>query len=128
MLSRKITGCSYENERISGLAPVREMVAHVERADWDRPAPRFRTGAVGIVPCADPVPTDFVDFCILFAFAQRKGSANMSTALSLPPGPKGLPFIGHYLDYQRQPLHFTRELQRNYGAMATAYFGKSLVL
>jgi cytochrome P450 len=52
----------------------------------------------------------------------------MSTVPSLPPGPKGLPFIGNYFDFQWQPLHFSRELQRNYGAVATVYFGKSLVL
>ena len=52
----------------------------------------------------------------------------MSTVPSLPPGPKGLPFIGNYLDFHQHPLRFTRELQRNYGAMATVYFGKRPVL
>ncbi len=31
----------------TGLAPVRETVGHVGQADRDRPATRFRTGAVG---------------------------------------------------------------------------------
>lgn len=52
----------------------------------------------------------------------------MNTVPSLPPGPKGLPFIGSYLNYLWQPLRFTRELQRNYGAMATVHFGKGPVV
>jgi cytochrome P450 len=52
----------------------------------------------------------------------------MSTTPSFPPGPKGLPFIGNLLDFQYSPLRFYRELQRNYGAMATIHIGKTPIL
>jgi cytochrome P450 len=52
----------------------------------------------------------------------------MSTTQSFPPGPKGLPFIGNVLALRRNPLHFYRELERNYGTMTTVRVGKLRVL
>lgn len=48
-----------------------------------------------------------------------------ATATKLPPGPKGLPFFGSALSFQRDPLSFIRKLQRDYGRMATVYLGKA---
>ena len=52
----------------------------------------------------------------------------MSTTQLLPPGPKGLPFIGSLLDLERHPFQFHRELERKYKTMATIYIGKRPVL
>ncbi len=49
---------------------------------------------------------------------------NTSSQSKLPPGPKGLPFFGSALAFQSDPLHFVRRLQREYGSIATVYFGK----
>lgn len=43
---------------------------------------------------------------------------------ALPSGPKGLPFVGSAFDFQRDPLGFTRQLQREYGSMASVSIGK----
>jgi cytochrome P450 len=43
---------------------------------------------------------------------------------TLPPGPKGMPIVGNAPQFQRDPLAFVRQLQRDYGSMATAYLGK----
>ncbi len=43
---------------------------------------------------------------------------------TLPPGPKGLPFIGSALPFQRDPLRFVRQLQREYGDMVMVNIGK----
>ena len=51
-----------------------------------------------------------------------------ATAAKLPPGPKGLPFVGSALAFQRDPLHFVRQLQRDYGRLATAYLGKDPIV
>jgi cytochrome P450 len=48
----------------------------------------------------------------------------MEPASTLPPGPKGLPVVGNALQFQRDPLHFVRETQRQYGRMATVHIGK----
>jgi hypothetical protein len=45
----------------TGLVPVREAGAHADQMVHDEPSTRFRTGTVGIVPCADPVPTITAD-------------------------------------------------------------------
>jgi cytochrome P450 len=48
----------------------------------------------------------------------------LASQLQLPPGPKGLPFFGSALAFQRDPLRFVRRLQREYGSMATVSIRK----
>jgi cytochrome P450 len=48
----------------------------------------------------------------------------MQHAALLPPGPKGLPFIGNIVEFQRNPLQFFRETQQQFPRMATVYIGK----
>src|SRR5579863_2910041 len=48
----------------------------------------------------------------------------MERTAILPPGPKGLPRIGNALQFQRDPLRFVRETQRQFGRMATMHIGK----
>jgi cytochrome P450 len=43
----------------------------------------------------------------------------------LPPGPRGLPYIGNMLSFRQDPLGFFQQLQRTYGNMATVYIGKN---
>jgi cytochrome P450 len=42
----------------------------------------------------------------------------------LPPGPRGLPFVGNAHQFQNNPLSFFRETQRRYPHLATVYVGK----
>ena len=44
--------------------------------------------------------------------------------ISLPPGPKPLPYLGNILAFRRDQLGYLQELQRRYGDMATIYIGK----
>src|SRR5579872_1804941 len=44
--------------------------------------------------------------------------------MSLPPGPKPLPYFGNILAFRRDQLGYLQELQRTYGDMATIYIGK----
>src|ERR1700686_530964 len=46
----------------------------------------------------------------------------------LPPGPRGLPFLGHTLQFRRDQLSFLLELERTYGRMATIYIGKTPIV
>jgi cytochrome P450 len=69
-----------------------------------------------------------MSFAFVNFFTWKTGLNNMVTATSFPPGPKGLPFIGNLLAFQRHPLRFYRELQRDYGRMATVHIGKRPVL
>ncbi len=48
----------------------------------------------------------------------------MEPTSTLPPGPKGLPGVGNALQFQRNPLHFVRETQRQFGRMATMHIGE----
>src|SRR5437588_12883255 len=41
----------------------------------------------------------------------------------LPPGPKGLPFLGNILQFRHDQLNYLRALQRTYGNMATISIG-----
>lgn len=44
-------------------------------------------------------------------------------ALELPPGPKGLPILGHTLDAMRDPLQMMTDLVRDYGVTARIHLG-----
>ena len=47
------------------------------------------------------------------------------TKISLPPGPRSLPYLGNLLSLRQDPLGFFQHLQRTYGNAATIYFGKN---
>ena len=52
----------------------------------------------------------------------------MENKRDLPPGPRGLPFLGHTLRFRRDQLGFLLQLERAYGRMATIYIGKTPVV
>ncbi|HYK86259.1 MAG TPA: cytochrome P450 [Ktedonobacteraceae bacterium] len=47
---------------------------------------------------------------------------------TLPPGPKGFPFLGNTLQFQRNPLQFVRDVQRTYKDMATVHIGGATIV
>ncbi len=47
------------------------------------------------------------------------------TKITLPPGPRSLPYLGNLLSLRQDPLGFFQQLQRTYGNAATIYFGKN---
>jgi len=47
---------------------------------------------------------------------------------TLPPGPKGLPFLGNVLHLNRDQLGFLLDVQRRYRRMATIYIGKTPIV
>src|SRR5438445_9631585 len=47
---------------------------------------------------------------------------------TLPPGPPGLPFVGHLLDMQRDQLGFLMRCAREYGDVVPLRFGPNLVI
>lgn len=48
---------------------------------------------------------------------------------TLPPGPRGLPGVGHLFQFQRDPLAFVRGVQRAYPRVATVQIaGRSVVM
>ncbi len=47
---------------------------------------------------------------------------------TLPPGPKGLPFLGNLLQFRRDPLTFISGVQRSYGRVATVRILKRQVV
>ena len=60
-------------------------------------------------------------------FSQKRGFP-LSNTYILPPGPKGLPFLGNILQMRRDLLGFLLDVQRRYGRMATIYIGRTPVV
>ncbi|GAC1378826.1 MAG: cytochrome P450 [Ktedonobacteraceae bacterium] len=54
--------------------------------------------------------------------------AQSKTKLTLPPGPKGLPYVGNLLEFRRDQLGFLQQLQQTYAKMATIYIGSTPVV
>ncbi len=52
----------------------------------------------------------------------------MENKHGLPPGPRGLPFLGNTLQFRRDQLSFLLELEQTYGRMATIYIGKTPIV
>ena len=52
----------------------------------------------------------------------------MTQTPMLPAGPKGLPFLGNTLQFQRNPLQFVRAVQHTYKDMATIHIGGSTLV
>ena len=52
----------------------------------------------------------------------------MENTYILPPGPKGLPFLGNVFQLGRDQLGFLLEVQRRYDQMATIHIGKTPVV
>jgi cytochrome P450 len=46
----------------------------------------------------------------------------------LPPGPKGLPFLGNVLQFRRDQLSFLLHLEQTYGRMTTIHIGKTPIV
>ena len=47
---------------------------------------------------------------------------------TLPPGPRGLPFLGNVLQFRRNQLSFLLKLEQTYGRMATVYIGRTPIV
>ncbi len=52
----------------------------------------------------------------------------MANRQALPPGPKGLPFLGNTLQFRHNQLSFLLQLEQSYGRMATIYIGKTPIV
>jgi cytochrome P450 len=52
----------------------------------------------------------------------------LENTYTLPPGPKGLPFLGNMFQLKRDQLGFLLDVQRRYGRMATIYIGRTPVV
>ena len=52
----------------------------------------------------------------------------MQHTQTLPPGPKGLPYVGNALQFQRDPLTFLRRNQRQYERMVGLRLGNDTVV
>ncbi len=52
----------------------------------------------------------------------------MANRQALPPGPKGLPFLGNTLQFRHDQLSFLLQLEQSYGRMATVYIGKTPIV
>src|SRR5690349_7611694 len=58
----------------------------------------------------------------------EKGRCALETSYTLPPGPKGLPFLGNVLHLKRDQLGFLLDVQRRYQRMATIYVGRTPIV
>jgi cytochrome P450 len=58
----------------------------------------------------------------------RKGRSILANPYTLPPGPRGLPFLGNLFQMSRDQLGFLSEVQRKYGRMATIHIGRTPVV
>jgi cytochrome P450 len=52
----------------------------------------------------------------------------MANRQVLPPGPRGLPFLGNTLQFRHNQLSFLLQLEQSYGRMATVYIGKTPIV
>ena len=52
----------------------------------------------------------------------------MENKCTLPPGPKGLPFLGNVLRFRHDQLGFLLQLEQAYGRMATIHIGKTPIV
>ena len=52
----------------------------------------------------------------------------MQSKNTLPPGPKGLPFLGNIVPLKRNQLSYLLDLQKTYGRMATIAVGKTPIV
>src|SRR5690242_16722806 len=52
----------------------------------------------------------------------------MTSKRMLPPGPKGLPFLGNVLQFRHDQLGYLLQLERSYGRMATIHIGKTPIV
>jgi cytochrome P450 len=52
----------------------------------------------------------------------------MASRQVLPPGPRGLPFLGNTLQFRHNQLGFLLQLEQSYGRMATIYIGKTPIV
>ncbi len=46
----------------------------------------------------------------------------------LPPGPRGLPFLGNVLQFRHDQLGYLLQLEQTFGRMATVYIGKTPII
>ena len=52
----------------------------------------------------------------------------MLNKCALPPGPKGLPFLGNVLQFRHDQLSYLLKLEQTYGRMTTVYIGKTPIV
>src|SRR5438874_8826780 len=52
----------------------------------------------------------------------------MTHLSSLPPGPRGLPWLGNLLQFERDTLGFLMDVQRRYGRLATIRYGQTPIV
>lgn len=52
----------------------------------------------------------------------------MQSRQILPPGPRGLPFLGNVLQFRHDQLSYLLQLEQTYGRMATLHIGKTPIV